>query len=109
MAKNKDGAFKTLFLIAAIYDFLLGAIFLFFYKPIYSMFNIALPAYPMYLQMSAAFVFAMGFGYYFIYKNLTIAEKHNNKAKNNTQLFFINQKVKAHIKTLLNHILMCSH
>ena len=70
MAKNKDGLFRILFLIAAIYDFILGAVFLFFYKPIYSLFDIVLPAYPMYLQMSAAFVFAMGLGYYFIYKNL---------------------------------------
>ena len=70
MAKNKDGFFKILFLIAAIYDLILGAVFLFFYKPIFAMFNITLPNYPMYLQMASAFVFAMGIGYYFVYKNL---------------------------------------
>lgn len=72
MAKKggKDSLFKAIFLIAAIYDFVLGIAFLIFYKPIFNYFGIALPLYPMYLQMAAAFVFAMGVGYYFIFKNL---------------------------------------
>ncbi len=67
---NRDSFFRWLFLIAAIYDLVLGIIFFFFYKPVYAFFNIPLPNYPMYLQMSAAFVIAMGVGYYFIYRNL---------------------------------------
>jgi hypothetical protein len=67
---NRDGFFKGLFLIAALYDIILGILFLLFYKVAYSFFGITLPTYPMYLQMSAAFVFAMGIGYYFVYKNL---------------------------------------
>lgn len=72
MAKSdkKEGFFKGLFLVAAIYDLILGLLFFFFYKPIYLYFNIDLPVYPMYLQMAAAFVIAMGVGYYFIYRNL---------------------------------------
>jgi len=70
MNGEKNYLFKGLFLIAAIYDFLLGIFFFFFYKPIYSYFNITLPDFPVYLQMSAAFVIAMGVGYYFIYRNL---------------------------------------
>ena len=67
---NKDGFFRVLFLIAAIYDLILGVLFFFFYKSIFSYFDIPLPVYPMYLQMAAAFVIAMGVGYYFIYLNL---------------------------------------
>ena len=70
MAKNKDNFFKGMFLVASIYDLVLGAIFFLFYRAVFSYFNIPLPNYPMYLQMSAAFVIAMGFGYYFVYKNL---------------------------------------
>ena len=70
MAKNKDSFFKGLFLVAAIYDLLLGLAFLSFYKPIYSFFNITLPTFPMYLQLSAAFVIAMGVGYYLVFLNL---------------------------------------
>jgi len=70
MPNKKDGFFKGLFLVAAIYDFVLGILFFFFYEPIYAYFNITLPVYPMYLQMAAAFVIAMGVGYYFVYTNL---------------------------------------
>ena len=67
---NKDSIFRALFLVAAIYDFVLGILFFLFYRPIYSYFNITLPTYPVYLQMAAAFVIAMGIGYYFVYRNL---------------------------------------
>lgn len=66
----KDSWFKALFLVAAVYDLVLGAIFYFFYKPVYAFFGITLPVYPMYLQMAAAFVIAMGIGYYFVFRNL---------------------------------------
>jgi len=67
---NKDNFFKGLFLIASIYDFILGFLFFFFYGVIFNYFNIPIPDYPMYLQMAAAFVIAMGVGYYFIYRNM---------------------------------------
>lgn len=67
---GKESCFKTLFLVAAIYDFILGLLFCFFYRPIFSFFNITIPTYPSYLQMAAAFVIAMGVGYYFVYRNL---------------------------------------
>ncbi|MBN1385795.1 hypothetical protein JW968_02330 [Candidatus Woesearchaeota archaeon] len=67
---DKEGFFKALFLVAAIYDVILGLLFFFFYKPAYAYFNITLPVYPMYLQMAAAFVIAMGVGYYFVFRNL---------------------------------------
>ena len=70
MPDNKDSFFRGLFLVAAIYDLILGTAFFFFYKPVYAYFNITLPTYPMYLQMAAVFVIAMGAGYYFIYRNL---------------------------------------
>ena len=68
--KNYDKFFKNLFLIAAIYDFVLGVGFFLFYRQILNYFNIPIPTYPVYLQMSAAFVFAMGVAYYFVYKNM---------------------------------------
>jgi len=67
---GRDNFFRKLFLIAAIYDFIFGVLFFFFYPQIFNYFNITIPNYPMYLQMAAAFVIAMGVGYYFIYLNL---------------------------------------
>lgn len=66
----KEAFFRWLFLIAAVYDFVLGLIFFFGYQSIYSFFHITLPDYPMYLQMAVAFVIAMGVGYYFVYRNM---------------------------------------
>jgi len=70
MPKNQDSFFRRLFLVASIYDFVLGFIFLFLYKPVFAFFNIDLPVYPMYLQMTAGLVLAMGIAYYYIYRNL---------------------------------------
>lgn len=67
---NKNSFFKWLFLVASVYDLVLGIVFFFFYKPVYEYFGITLPVYPVYLQMAAAFVIAMGVGYYFVYRNL---------------------------------------
>ncbi len=67
---KKERFFKGLFLVASLYDLILGAIFLAMYKQVYSYFKITLPTYPMYLQLSAAFVFAIGIGYYFVYRNM---------------------------------------
>jgi hypothetical protein len=67
---NKDFFFRGLFLVASIYDLVLGILFFLFYNEVYSVFNITVPVYPMYLQMAAAFVIAMGVGYYFVFANL---------------------------------------
>ncbi len=67
---ERDSLFRKIFLIAAIYDFILGIAFFFFYEQIFNYFSITIPVYPMYLQMAAAFVIAMGVGYYYIYTNI---------------------------------------
>ncbi|MFH1316837.1 MAG: hypothetical protein ABII01_04925 [Candidatus Woesearchaeota archaeon] len=67
---KSDRMFKYLFLIAAIYDLVLGILFFLYYNQIFKLFDITRPIYPMYLQLSAAFVIAMGVGYFFIYLNM---------------------------------------
>lgn len=62
--------YKAAFLVAALYDFILGFVFFVFYRNVYEMFNITLNDTPAYLQLSAAFVFAQGLLYYFVYHNL---------------------------------------
>ena len=69
---KKENYYKSLFLVASIYDFILGIIFLFFYKPVFNLLNIPLPLNPSYLSLSAAFVFVIGIGYYIIYKNIHV-------------------------------------
>ncbi|MFQ6674870.1 MAG: hypothetical protein ACE5LH_00850 [Fidelibacterota bacterium] len=62
--------YKGMFMVAALYDFILGIAFFFFYRSIYSLFNIPLPDQPAYLHTAAAFVFTQGLLYYFVYLDL---------------------------------------
>ena len=68
---KNERLYRILFLIAALYDFILGFIFFtflgFFFEEI---FNITYPLYPAFFQAAAAFVFVMGVGFYFVYRNM---------------------------------------
>ena len=69
----KPGAvrfFKAFFLVAALYDGVLGAVFFFFYAPIFDALDIAVPINTSYIHLSAAFVFVQGVGYWFVYRNM---------------------------------------
>jgi len=70
MKKKREKYYKGLFLIAALYDLILGIAFLFFYKILYLFLNIPLPENPAYLSLSAMFVFVIGIGYYLIYLDI---------------------------------------
>jgi hypothetical protein len=62
--------FKTFFLVAALYDVVLGAVFFFFYGPIFDLLNVVAPNNTSYLHLSAGFVFVQGIGYWFVYRNM---------------------------------------
>jgi hypothetical protein len=63
--------FRALFLVAALYDAVLGAAFFLLYVPIYRMLGADLPpGVASYLQLSAGFVFVQGIGYWLVYRDL---------------------------------------
>ncbi len=66
-----EKAYRNLFLIAALYDFVLGIAF-FFFLPFFfeEIYGIDAPIYPSFYQGGAAFVFVMGVGFYFVYRNM---------------------------------------
>jgi hypothetical protein len=66
-----EKAYRNLFLVAALYDFILGFVF-FFFLPFFfeEIYNIAAPIYPAFYQGGAAFVFVMGVGFFFVYLNM---------------------------------------
>jgi len=68
---RREKFYRNLFLVAALYDFVLGIIFFlflpFFFEEIY---GIVAPIYPAFYQGGAAFVFVMGVGFYFVYRNI---------------------------------------
>jgi len=68
---KNEGPYRILFLIAALYDFILGFIFFAFLRFFFEdLFRIPYPLYPAFFQAAAAFVFVMGVGFYFVYRNM---------------------------------------
>ena len=62
--------FKNFFLVAALYDLALGAVFFLFYRPIFEMVGAELPNNASYIHLNAGFVFVQGVGYWFVYRNM---------------------------------------
>ena len=63
---------RTFFLIAALYDIVLGIGFFFLFDPLFSALGIALPNNTSYIHLTAAFVFVQGLGYWFVYQDMTM-------------------------------------
>lgn len=64
-----SASYKTFFLVAALYDIVLGAAFFFLYDPLFSTLDIALPNNTSYIHLTAAFVFVQGIGYWFVFQD----------------------------------------
>ncbi len=64
------GLFKTLFLVAALYDGVLGLAFFFFYRPLFDALGIPLPENASYIHLTAGFIFVQGVGYWLVYRNM---------------------------------------
>lgn len=68
---TNERLYRILFLIAALYDFILGFVFFAFMRFfLEDIFKLPLPNYPAFFQAAAAFVFVMGIGFYFVYRNM---------------------------------------
>ena len=63
------GQIKKLFVIAALYDFILGVIFLVAWKQVYNYFGVTLPNHAGYVQFGAALVAIFGVGFWFVAQN----------------------------------------
>jgi hypothetical protein len=68
MSPDRERWYRILFWVAAIYDLILGVVFLFFYRPAFSVLGIedALPEYTSFLSLIAVFLFVIGIAYVFI-------------------------------------------
>ena len=62
--------YRRMFVVASLYDLILGLGFFLFYPAIYAWLSIQAPESPSYLHMAAAFVFVQGVGYAFVWRNL---------------------------------------
>jgi hypothetical protein len=70
MSPKREKFYRALFLIAAVYDVLLGIIFTFFYRRAFEFLGIAdkLPKSGSYLSLIGSFLFVIGVAYYLIYR-----------------------------------------
>jgi len=65
----KEGYYKGLYLVGALYDIILGFGFLLFYKIIYDVLGMNLPSNPAYLSMCAMMIGLYGVLLFMIYQN----------------------------------------
>ena len=68
---KNEKAYRYLFLIAALYDFVLGLVFFIFLGYFFeNIFKMPYPLYPGFFRGAAAFVIVMGIGFYYVYRNM---------------------------------------
>ena len=68
---KNEKSYRNLFLVAALYDFILGFAFFMALPSFFeNIFKIPAPNYPAFFQAAAAFIIIMGIGFYFVYLNL---------------------------------------
>lgn len=60
---------KPFFLVAAVYDGVLGAGFFLLYNPIFHALGIALPNNTSYIHITTAYIFVQGLSYWFVSRN----------------------------------------
>ena len=60
---------KPFFLVAALYDGILGAAFFFLYQPLFHALSIPLPNNTSYISITTAYIFVQGLSYWFVYRN----------------------------------------
>ncbi len=63
------GFWKPFFLVAALYDAVLGAGFFFLYNPLFHALGITLPNNTSYIHITTAYIFVQGLSYWFVYTN----------------------------------------
>lgn len=70
MSESKMKYYKGLFLLVAVYDIILGIIFMFFKASTFQLLKIPekLPEFDGYLTLIGVYVFILGIAYYLIYK-----------------------------------------
>lgn len=64
-------SWRAAFLVAGLYDVILGATFFLLWKPIFRLLHIERPKNTSYIHISAALVFVQGISYWFVARNLT--------------------------------------
>ena len=74
-AQAINGLQRTAFAVGAIYDGVLGVLFLIGYRPLLEMLGVEVPANPVYLQLAAGLIALMGLMQYFAWRNARVDDE----------------------------------
>jgi len=67
---DRTGFYKTVFLVGAAYDMILGAVFFLAWRPIFDALGIQPPGNTSYLHIATAYVFVQGLSYWYVSRNI---------------------------------------
>ena len=67
---DKEKFYKTVFLVGAAYDMILGAVFFLAWRAIYDAFGIPAPPNLAYLHIATAYIFVQGLSYWYVSRNI---------------------------------------
>ena len=68
---DKKTYYKYLFLLTAIWNFLISLPFMFMYETFAINWGLVLPSTPIWIELFLIFVFIMGIGYFLIYRDIS--------------------------------------
>jgi hypothetical protein len=67
---DRTSFYRTVFLVGAAYDLILGAVFFLAWRPIFDALGIQPPGDTSYLHIATAYIFAQGLGYWYVSRNI---------------------------------------
>jgi hypothetical protein len=67
---DRTSFYKTVFLVGAAYDMILGALFFLTWRPIYDALGVQPPGNTAYLHIATAYIFVQGLSYWYVSRNI---------------------------------------
>jgi hypothetical protein len=67
---DRTSFYRTVFLVGAAYDMILGALFFLVWRPIYDALGVQQPGNTAYLHIATAYIFVQGLSYWYVSRNI---------------------------------------
>lgn len=67
---DRTGFYRTVFVVGAAYDMILGAVFFLAWRPIFDTLGVLHPENTSYLHIAAAYIFVQGLSYWYVSRNI---------------------------------------
>lgn len=67
---DRAGFYRTVFVVGAAYDMILGAVFFLAWRPIFDALGVQPPGNTSYLHIATAYIFVQGLSYWYVSRNI---------------------------------------